>query len=181
MPGIVASVVIMLDGQVLLTRSERYGIWVLPGGLVERGETLAQAALREVREETGLEVQLTRLVGVCSRPHWRGDGYHVIVFAAQPVGGTMQPDPGEVVEARYFDPTNLPDSLHVMLRVQIQAAVAGAGGGVAWVEDSTWPFAEDMTQERLDELRDRSGLSGPEFVRQYFPEMGTIRVEVGPQ
>jgi ADP-ribose pyrophosphatase YjhB (NUDIX family) len=177
--NVVASVVVIQDGQVLLIRGERYGTWLLPGGLVERGESPAQAAVREVREETGLEVQLTRLVGVFSRPHWRGDGYHVIVFAASMVGGVLQADQDETLEVRFFDPADLPDSLHPMLQPQILAAVAGIGAGIAWVDDTRWPFAENMTQEALDDLRDRSGLSGPEFLHRYFPAPEPVRIEVG--
>lgn len=62
---------------------------------------------------------------------------------------------------------------------QIQAALAGVGGGIAWADDSRWPFAEDATYETLADLRHRSGLSELEFRRQYFPDTGTIRVEVG--
>ena len=126
MPRVVASVIVMRGGQVLLTQG-KLGTWSLPGGVVERGETVAQAARREVREETGLEVQCTRLVGVYSRPHWRDDGYHVIVLAAEPVGGLLQPDADETVDVRYFDPGALPGSLATMLRLQIEAAVAGGG------------------------------------------------------
>jgi ADP-ribose pyrophosphatase YjhB (NUDIX family) len=54
--------------RVLLTRREDFDMWCLPGGGVEVGETLAQAARREAQEETGLQVALTRLVGVYSRP-----------------------------------------------------------------------------------------------------------------
>ncbi len=51
-----APVVIVDAGQVLLIQSERYATWSLPGGLVESDESVAQAAVREVHEETGLEV-----------------------------------------------------------------------------------------------------------------------------
>ena len=176
-----ASVVIVEGGHVLLKRSERYGTWGLPGGLVEDDESVAQAAVREVQEETGLEVHLERLIGVYSRPHWRGGGLHIVVFAAQPVGGRLQPDPGEVLEARYFDPAALPDSLPTGMRLQIRATLAGVGGGIAWSDDAIWPFATDLSQEVLDDLRDGSGLPGPEFVRQYFPETGDITVEVAPK
>ena len=181
MPRVVASVIVMCGSQVLLIQGERYGTWSLPGGLVERGETVVQAAMREVYEETGLEVQCTRLVGVYSRPHWRDDGYHVIVLAAEPAGGVLQPDADETVDVRYFDPDALPESLAPMLRLQIQAAVAGVGGGIVWSDDSRWPLAPGLTQEALDELRDRSGLPGPEFVRQYLPATGTITVDISPQ
>src|SRR5919199_6095817 len=120
MPRVVASVIVMCGSQVLLIQGERYGTWSLPGGLVERGETVVQAAMREAREETGLEVQCTRLVGVYSRPHWRDDGYHVIVLAAEPVGGVLQPDADETVDVRYFDPATLPESLVPMLRLKFR-------------------------------------------------------------
>jgi ADP-ribose pyrophosphatase YjhB (NUDIX family) len=181
MSRVVAGVVIIQDGQVLLGKNERYGTWGLPGGLVENGESVAQAALREIREELGIDVQLTRLIGVYSRPHWRNGGYHVVVFAARPVGGTLQPDPGEVVDARYFDPAALPDLLPAGMRLQIAAALADIGGGIAWLDDTAWPLAPDMTQDELDDLYRNSGLSGADFVRGFLPQAGTITVEVGRQ
>lgn len=178
MAGIVASVVVLHghDDHVLLMRNERMGSWVLPGGLVEPGESIAQAARREAREETGLDVQLVRLVGVYSRQKW-GDGYHVIVFAARVVGGSLLPDPGEVGEARFVAPDDLPETLPTMLRVQIEAAIAGKGGGLAWADDATWPFGE-LGWTEVTALYQQSGLSGPEFIRRHIPD-GTISVEVG--
>lgn len=54
--------------KVLLTRRTDNGLWCLPGGLLEPGESVAEACAREVREETGLEVAVRRLVGVYSDP-----------------------------------------------------------------------------------------------------------------
>ncbi|MEA1977398.1 MAG: NUDIX domain-containing protein, partial [Chloroflexota bacterium] len=67
LPPIVVSVAVLRDGQVLLTMREDFQVWCLPSGGVEFGEPVADAALRETREETGLDVRLTRLVGVYSR------------------------------------------------------------------------------------------------------------------
>jgi len=90
MPTFGVSVAVIQNGQILLTQRSDLPIWVLPGGAVDDGESLAQAAIRETREETGLEVELTRLVGVYSRPHWRNDGDHSTLFAARPIGGNLQ-------------------------------------------------------------------------------------------
>src|ERR671916_789742 len=68
------------EGQVLLIRraSDPYeGQWALPGGFVEVGETLEDAAVREAGEETGLEVEVVRLVGVYSDPARDPRGHNV--------------------------------------------------------------------------------------------------------
>ena len=60
----------LLDGKVLLTQREDFEVWCLPGGAAEEGEAIADAARCEVLEETGLEVRLTRLVGLYSKPNY---------------------------------------------------------------------------------------------------------------
>ncbi len=55
-------------GQILLTQRSDNGLWCLPGGMMNPGESVAEACLREVWEETGLHVRLKRLVGVYSDP-----------------------------------------------------------------------------------------------------------------
>ncbi len=67
------------------------GRWVLPGGFVEYGETVEQAAVREALEETGLEVDLRAILGVYSDPRRDPRGHTITtVFVARPVGGELR-------------------------------------------------------------------------------------------
>ncbi|MGC9523488.1 MAG: NUDIX hydrolase [Anaerolineae bacterium] len=59
-----ASVAIIEDGRVLLTKRDDVEAWALPGGRIEAGESVVEAACREALEETGLEISVTRLVGI---------------------------------------------------------------------------------------------------------------------
>ncbi|HVL67365.1 MAG TPA: NUDIX hydrolase [Vicinamibacterales bacterium] len=81
-----------------------YGLWVFPGGYVDRGEEVRRAAIREAREEAGLEVELENLVGIYSYPN---ASLIVIVYAARAVGGELCADE-ECLEARLFAPDALP-------------------------------------------------------------------------
>ena len=81
-----------------------YGKWVFPGGYVDRGEELRSAAVREAREETGLDVRLEELIDIYSYP---GHVPVIIVFAAAPIGGCLACD-DEGLEARFFEPHEIP-------------------------------------------------------------------------
>ena len=94
--------------KVLLGRREDTGRWGVPGGYMEPGESFTEACAREVWEETGLEVRVTRLIGVYTSPHLRaeyadGNRWQIVVlhFAAEAVGG--EPVAGdETIEVGYF-------------------------------------------------------------------------------
>ncbi len=82
--------------RVLLTRRADNGQWCLPGGMMEAGESLAEACAREVWEETGLRVQVGRLIGVYNNTnrvteYAGGNRYQFVgfTFEAQPVGGEI--------------------------------------------------------------------------------------------
>ena len=81
-----------------------YGRWVFPGGYVDRGEEVAVAAVREAREEVGLEVRLDGLVDIYS---YTGRIPVVIVYAATMLGGCLACD-DEGLEARFFEPHEIP-------------------------------------------------------------------------
>ncbi|OQY19884.1 MAG: hypothetical protein B6I34_09105 [Anaerolineaceae bacterium 4572_32.1] len=164
MPDVGVTIAVIRDGQILLTKREDFGIWVLPGGGIEAGESIAQAAVRETYEETGLEVELTRLVGIYSRPTWpigNGGGAHSILFAAKVTGGVVRPQPEEVVEAAFFEPDRLPSPMVWWHRRPVQDAMNGKGGGVVWLQNVELPFAKNvtrLTRQELYELRDRGEL-----------------------
>ena len=181
MPTLGVAIAILDDNRILLIKREDFEVWALPGGGVETGESLAQAAVREAREETGLQVSLTRLVGVYSRPHWDHGGDHVVLFAAVPIGGVLLQDAdGEVLDARYFARHELPEALVPWHRQRIDDALDGVGGGVAWSQATVWPFAHGMTRAEIYNLRDRSGLSRQHFYVRYLAcTMKEAHLDVG--
>jgi ADP-ribose pyrophosphatase YjhB (NUDIX family) len=88
------------SGRILAVRTTYLGPgWMLPGGRVERNETPHRAAVRETREETGLEVTADRLVLIDA--HRRGNVS--FVFAGRLVGGELSPQFGEIAEAGWLD------------------------------------------------------------------------------
>ena len=66
---VAVSAVVLDEDRLLVIRRTDNGLWSLPGGGMEPGETVSEAVIREVREETGYDVKPTRLVGVFSDPH----------------------------------------------------------------------------------------------------------------
>jgi len=106
-PKVATGAVFNLDGGVLLVRraiEPSYGKWVFPGGYVDRGESLEGAAIREVKEECGLDVCLNRLLGVYS---YAGNPVILIVYVGEVMGGAIQVD-DEGLEARCFSPQEIP-------------------------------------------------------------------------
>ncbi|HTK29173.1 MAG TPA: NUDIX hydrolase [Vicinamibacterales bacterium] len=94
-------------GQLVLVRraiEPGYGRWVFPGGYVDRGEPLTVAAIREAREESGLDVRLDGLVNIYS---YAGRAPVIVVYAATATGGSLQAD-DECLEAALFGPDDIP-------------------------------------------------------------------------
>ena len=102
-------------GTIIATASERlvlvrraiepgYGKWVFPGGYVDRGEPLTAAAVREAREECGLDVRLDGLVNIYSYP---GRAPVIVVYAATAIGGHMCVD-DESLETAEFERAAIP-------------------------------------------------------------------------
>jgi 8-oxo-dGTP diphosphatase len=106
-PKLMVDVIIPSEGRVVLIRraSEPYiGLWALPGGFVEVGETVEQAALREAAEETGLALELARLVGVYSDPERDPRGHNVsVAFLARVLSGELSAAT-DAAEASLLDP-----------------------------------------------------------------------------
>lgn len=176
------NVAVLRDGNLLLTQREDVEVWCLPGGSVDTGETVAEAAIREVREETGLNVVLSRLVGIYSMPAWQLGSQHIVLFAAGVVSGTVAIDPHEVLDAGFFAPDSLPEPLVWFHRQRIADALAGVGGSVAWRQVQPWPFEEDMTRRQFYARRDQSDLSRQDFFLTYFDENTANEIlEVGPK
>ena len=103
----VGTVITAADERIVLVRraiEPGYGLWVFPGGYVDRGEEITAAARREAREEAGLEIRLDGLVNIYSYP---GRPLTIIVYSATWIGGELCTDE-ECLEARLFSPEEIP-------------------------------------------------------------------------
>ncbi|MBV9022915.1 MAG: NUDIX domain-containing protein [Streptomycetaceae bacterium] len=125
-------------GRLLLLRRVDNDLWTIPTGGVKKQETVGQAAVRECREETGLDVEITGLVGIFSDPS------HVIVYMhgdrvdevrqpiniclrAHVVGGEIKPAPDEASQVRWVHPVDLDNyAIHPALRVRIDHGLTSA-------------------------------------------------------
>jgi 8-oxo-dGTP diphosphatase len=103
----VGTIITAADSRLVLVRraiEPGYGLWVFPGGFVDRGEELTTAAIREAREESGLDVRLDRLVNIYSYPN---AAVIIVVYAATAMGGELCSD-DECLEARFFSADKIP-------------------------------------------------------------------------
>ncbi len=106
-PKVAACAICMLDGGIVLLRraiEPGAGKWVFPGGFVDRGESVAAAAVRETMEEVNLKVSLTGILDVYS---FTGSQVVVVVYAAEVVGGDLFAC-DECDEVKVFAPESLP-------------------------------------------------------------------------
>jgi 8-oxo-dGTP diphosphatase len=103
----VGTIITMPDSRIVLVRraiEPGYGQWVFPGGYVDRGEEITMAAIREAREEAGLDVRLDGLINIYS---YAGRPIVIVVYKASVTGGTLRVDE-ESLEARLFSRAEIP-------------------------------------------------------------------------
>jgi|SRR5581483_11206272 len=126
-----SAVVADTDGQILLARRRDNQLWTIPGGAMEPGETIAQTAMREVKEETGIEVEVVSLVGIYSDPNHvveYADGevrqQFSVCFACRPTGAEAGRD-DEMSEVGFFSPDALAGmEIHPSIRLRLDHYLA---------------------------------------------------------
>jgi ADP-ribose pyrophosphatase YjhB (NUDIX family) len=123
-------------GELLLMRRSDNGQWGLPGGYVEPGESVVEATAREVREETGVGVEVGRLIGVYSDPRRQviayPDGNRVqavnLCFEALAVEQGEATTPEEALAVGYFSSDALPEPFVPIHTIRIADALERGGG-----------------------------------------------------
>lgn len=116
LPGSV--VIIVNEREEVLLQKRPEGRWGLPGGLMELGESFEEVAIREVREEIGLEIVNMKLLHVYSGEEFftkapNGDEFYSVtaVFLVDEVKGKVAMQASETLEVKYFSPDALPEKM----------------------------------------------------------------------
>ena len=127
-----ANVVVVNDeGQILLIRRTDNDNWAVPGGAMDLGESIADCAVRETREESGMDVEITAMTGIYTNPRhlieYTSNGEvrqeFSVVFSATPVGGEIATS-SESSEVRWVSPDELDRfAMHPSMRTRIEHAL----------------------------------------------------------
>jgi ADP-ribose pyrophosphatase YjhB (NUDIX family)/GNAT superfamily N-acetyltransferase len=145
-PG--AGVLVEMEGGVVLIRrghEPHQGSWALPSGFIEADESTEEAAVRECKEETGLDVELVELFGVDSFPEGPIQSGIIVFYRARPVGGVLRPG-DDAAETAIFQPDALPADVAFRTHRTVLARWAGLQGAVAPFNapDEFYPLAPDL-------------------------------------
>lgn len=151
------------QGRVLLSQRSDLRVWNLPGGRVDSGELLAEAAVREVREETGVVATIDRAVGMY---YWAGFQRLNILYAGWPLGGELLARTAETRENQYVAPDAMPKMLH------------GAYVDAVFNDTRPWPEIVAMSDAELRRLRRRLRLRWVGNLLQGHPEPRFPRFDV---
>jgi ADP-ribose pyrophosphatase YjhB (NUDIX family) len=147
-----ASGAVVHGGQVLLVRhtyGEKERLWALPGGYAIHDERLDQTAVREIREETGLEVEVMDVIGLRTWHTERG-GAVFVLFRMRFLGGQPAPDGTEVDRVGWFSGADIAAlSDDELMPVARNAALAALEGGPGLPEDVHLPGRDESYRSFL--------------------------------
>lgn len=146
------------QGRLLFQKRTDFEWWGLPGGALEIGETLTECVVREVAEETGLQVAPRRVVGLYAAPEWdvaypNGDQVQqfTVAFECRIVGGGARPDGQESKHQRFFKPGEMPEDCPAWYTAMVRDMGAA---GHAYFDP---PVGQPLGQERYWTLRQAVG------------------------
>ncbi|MFC1601572.1 NUDIX domain-containing protein, partial [Candidatus Sumerlaeota bacterium] len=131
-PAAACAIVFDEEKRVLLQQRSDNGLWAIPGGAIEAGETAAAAAIRETREETGYDVEVVRLLGVYSHPddttvrYPDGNSWEwvTVAFECRVTGGRPATS-DETLDMQWYPTEALPSSLKPSHKSRILDALEG--------------------------------------------------------
>lgn len=111
-PNISVRTLLCSDGKILLVREANTGLWSFPGGWCDLYESPKESALKEIREEAGIDATITRLIGVLDRrPHKSNQNVpeYVLIFAGTTNEKDFSKHCFETTEVKFFELDNLPE------------------------------------------------------------------------
>ncbi len=149
----VAAAILDDAGRVLVAQRRDNGHWEPPGGVLELAESIADGLRREVREETGLEIEPERLTGVYKN---MARGIVALVFRARPTGGTLQPT-GEAGAFRWVTPTELSELLDEAYAVRLLDALDLATSPVVREHDGVTLLSSARSSRDSSRMAGRGG------------------------
>ena len=151
-PGV--GVLVEMEGGVVLIKRGHHpkkNLWALPAGFIEADESIEEAAVRECKEETNLEIELIEMFHVDSFPNDPTPQSGIIIFyRAKPVGGVLKPG-DDAAEAEIYRPDALPVDVAFRTHRAALARWAGLNGAVATFSaprDEAYPLAPDLLIRR---------------------------------